>query len=218
MNTMAINSMLPASMNTGSVKERETTASLAYQTVSDEYIEKAKAAAESGVILKGEAITIPTPERLMADTSKLYNGLDELFAKYGIEKDPPVSFDVASDGEIKVKGDRDDLEEIEKLVNEDPEIKRQIQNVTASAEIIAELARSAAFSNSIADSDNPEAIAAKYSNYTSGKSHIRYSLIYGEGYSDKAANLVGSPEIMAKYGADIDSYGLFERRSTVQDT
>ncbi|ADD67113.1 hypothetical protein Dacet_0313 [Denitrovibrio acetiphilus DSM 12809] len=111
--------------------------------------------------------------------------LDLLFIRNGIPKDPPVEIGFSyTSTEIQIKGDRDDIEELTRLISEDPDIVDQINNVLTLAGSLINIAESLRFQSEYRTSDDPEAIVSKYSHlFEDGREVHKAILSYGDGLS-----------------------------------
>jgi hypothetical protein len=111
--------------------------------------------------------------------------LDLLFVRNGIPKDPPVEIEFSyTCTEIRITGDRDNIAELNKLINEDSNLMEQVKNTLTFANSVINMAESLRFQTEYRSSDEPEAIVDKYS-YLFDESREKHkpSLIYGEGVS-----------------------------------
>lgn len=142
-----------------------------------------------GSLFELEEITLPTPENLMEKTSQLYERLDSFFEKNGIQKDPPINIDYSySSNKVEITSTREDAEEIEKLINEDPELKEEVRSVLAMASHVIAISESVTFQEEYRNSSNPEAVVGKYSHLFNGSQRTHEcSLNYGENVTEEYA-------------------------------
>ncbi|MGD8782413.1 MAG: hypothetical protein PVH88_26085 [Ignavibacteria bacterium] len=121
---------------------------------------------ESSLLSKLDNLMLPTLENLQELTSELEEKLSEFLSESGISSDPPFDLCMhhsSSDNSVVVEGDREDIEEITKLLNEDPEMKQMISNVYAIGSHVINMAEGLEFQQEYIESDNPESVVAKYS-------------------------------------------------------
>ncbi len=109
-------------------------------------------------------LILPTLENLYEMKSQLNEKLADLLYASGIESDPPFDINIDySTNRIEVSGDRGDIEEIEQILNDNPEINSMIHTVLAIGSHVINFEESLAFQEEYLESNNPESVVAKYS-------------------------------------------------------
>jgi len=117
----------------------------------------------SGTFLDQELI-LPSMENLEELNSRLKYLLDIVYARNDIPSNPPVELDYDySKNEVTVKGDRDDLDEISGLINENADLKEAVRTTLAIGSHVVAMADSLKFQEEYRNSSNPEAVVDKYS-------------------------------------------------------
>ncbi len=150
MSVMSINSIGPAWMTTTSIDRH----SGGTRSASADSL---KAALLSDVIL-------PTRENAEKLSTELAADLKSLFQKAGIPTSPAVEVSVdLSDGHIRVSGNRSDKQQIEDLINKNPDLAEQIRTTSAIWSHVPAIERSLQFEKDYLASSDPKAVVAKYS-------------------------------------------------------
>jgi len=136
----------------------------------------------TGTKLSNEGLILPDNESLAELTSRLDYLLDLMFIRNGIPKDPPVEMEYSyTRTEITITGDRDDIKDIEKLVNEDEGLKSLIQTTLAIASHVINMAESLRFQKEYRDSSEPESVVDKYAFLFDEERHYYHaSMRYGD--------------------------------------
>lgn len=136
----------------------------------------------TGTAVCGSEGLSPHNASLKSLTSQLYEMMDAFFEKHNIRKDPPVRIEYSYvKTEVQIVGDREDVEEIQRLINEDPDIKGKIQKVLAIASHVINMAETLAFQNEYRKTDDPKAVVDKFNHLFDEERHMhRPTLEYGE--------------------------------------
>jgi len=133
-------------------------------------------------VLANAELMLPTLDNLNELTSRLKYVMDLMFVRNDIPSDPPVELDYSySDNQVVVKGDRDDLDEISRLINENPDMKEAVRTTLAIGSTVAAIKESYDFQQEYLASNDPEAVIRKYS-YLFGddKKYAHVTVSYGE--------------------------------------
>jgi len=136
---------------------------------------------QTGMELLGHQIILPTMKNVATLASGMEDIMDGLFAENGLPKDPPVELEYSyAENKVKVSGDRDDIAEIEELINADPEIKEYTRSFLAISSTAMAIQESLEFQEEYRNSNNPEAIVAKYSYlFNDNRKYAEASYMYG---------------------------------------
>ena len=125
---------------------------------------KSKGKFTPGSILDEAELILPTFDNLREMTSQLNTKLSEYLKESGITSNPPFDIKLNPyDNSIGVTGDRDDLEKIQELLNDNEEIRDMVQTISAVGSVAINAADSIAFQKEYLESNNPESVVAKYS-------------------------------------------------------
>lgn len=193
-------STAPSTQNVNTSKKQTVSTSFS-QIYSDTVAEKSggQAASPTGLGFLGEKLLLPNAQTLGELSSGLKNSLDELFSENGISNDPPVELAYNyNTNEVEVSGDRDDTDQISQLINNDPELKEQTRTLLAIASHYAAMQESFQFTKEYMNSDNPEAVVAKYSDLFDGtRKYPEVSYLFGA-----ESALQSDGEAMSLSGAD----------------
>lgn len=101
-------------------------------------------------------------ELLEEETTAFKADVEALLKENGFATDPAVKIGLDENGAIKVLGDNEDAEAIEKLLNSDPELAERLNRIKNLDGLQQELASRRAFMRDYAR--NPYAAVAMYSN------------------------------------------------------
>ena len=119
---------------------------------------------EENIDLDSVPLILPTLENLYEMESQLNEKLLDLLNASGIESDPPFNINMDySNNKVEVSGDRADIEEIERILNDNPEFKSMLHTALAIGSHVINIEESLAFQKEYLESDNPESVIAKYS-------------------------------------------------------
>jgi hypothetical protein len=115
--------------------------------------------------LNSSSLIAPSLESLKRLTSELNPKLQEFASKYNFATDPPLEFQIEPSGKLALRGDRADEEAILQQLAAIPELEQAVRNTTAIASHAFTLAveRHMQFQQEYRASNNPAAVAAKYS-------------------------------------------------------
>ncbi|MFA6243478.1 MAG: hypothetical protein WC655_21235 [Candidatus Hydrogenedentales bacterium] len=132
-----------------------------------------------GSLLASQPLLLPTNKNVQALSAGLASKLGGFFRENGIEKDPPITIEVDNNtGAISVSGDRDDTGRIAELINEDPELSKQIRTLNAISSHAYEIPKHLAFQEEYRNSDSPEDVVAKYSSLFGPQMARSFSIVY----------------------------------------
>jgi len=121
----------------------------------------------------------------MKNVSILSKGLTELlhdlFQKNGLPEDPPVELKYSySENKVTVYGGREDSEEIEDLINSDPDLKEYTRTFLAISSHAAAIQESIEFQEEYRRSSDPEAVVRKYSHlFNDSRKYPEVSFMFG---------------------------------------
>lgn len=131
-------------------------------------------------LLASQPLLLPTESTVRELSETLSASLDALFDEAGLAIQPPVELRVdEQSGEIVASGDRDDIEQINELLNADPELRQQIQTTLAIASHAAGMQESLKFQREYRASSNPEQVAARYAHLFGAQMPHGQALSYG---------------------------------------
>lgn len=135
----------------------------------------------TGTELMGTKIILPTMANVQTLTNGMNDIMNDLYAKHGLEKDPPVELSYSyAENKVKVSGNRDDAAEIEELINSDPETKEYTRTYLAISETAMAIQESIEFQEEYRNSNNPEAVVAKYSYlFDQNRHHAEATYMFG---------------------------------------
>jgi len=120
-------------------------------------------------------LILPTEANVRRLSAALSKELGGFLSGLGISPQPPVEFSVGSAGDIQIKGDRADKEQILGLINGNESIKTQIRNLAAISSHAVGMEESLKFQEEYLASSNPESVVAKYS-YLFGSYRRQHSI------------------------------------------
>ncbi|PLX65923.1 MAG: hypothetical protein C0603_13185 [Denitrovibrio sp.] len=84
----------------------------------------------SGTVMSNEELSLPDMENLEEVTERLQYLMDLMFVRNDIPTDPPVEIEYSyTRTEITVKGDREDINQISQLMNDNKEIKDEVKKI-----------------------------------------------------------------------------------------
>jgi len=110
-----------------------------------------------------EELFFPNRNNLKELISRLRILLDLFFARNGISAKIPVEIRyLYSKSEIMVTGERDDTEEISRLINRDTVLLNHTRITLAMAGLVINMAESLSFQREYRESDNQEEVLEKY--------------------------------------------------------
>lgn len=113
--------------------------------------------------LLAQPLLLPTERNVRALSADLAKKLSTFFRDAGITAESPVEFSINENtGEIRVKSDRPDAKHIEDLLNQDADLRRLVQTLTALSSHAYELPLHLKFQDEYRASDNPQAVVDKY--------------------------------------------------------
>lgn len=139
----------------------------------------------TGTVMSNELGDFQADGSLKELTERLGYMLDMLFARNGIPKEPPVEVSFSyTRTEIRITGDRDDIEQIESLIKGDGEISSLIKNTLALADHVINMAESLRFQKEYRDSSDPDSVVDKYAYlFENTRSAHSASLRFGDSLS-----------------------------------
>jgi len=136
---------------------------------------------QTGTMLKGTQIILPT----MANIEKLASGMEEImdniYKENGFPEDPPVELTYSySENKVKVVGDREDAQEIEDAINSDPDKAEYVRSFLALSSHAAAIQEPIEFQEEYRNSNNPDAVVAKYAHlFDDNRKYPEVSYMYG---------------------------------------
>lgn len=130
-----------------------------------------------GRLLSENSLILPTISNVQKLSAELSENLGALFTEAGIDTETPVEFEMDNEtGQITVKGDREDTEQITRLVNDNPEIKRRIQTVIAISSHTYQIPENLSFQSEYRNSENPFDVVSKYARLFRSQNQYAYSV------------------------------------------
>jgi len=136
----------------------------------------------TGTVMSNEPLSMPDMGGLSELTERIGYLLDMMFARNGIPKEPPVEIQYSyTRTEITVTGDREDIDKIQELVNEDGGLKELLRSTLAIASQVINMAESLHFQKEYKDSTDPDAVVDKYAYLFDEERHYHHaSFRYGD--------------------------------------
>ncbi|PLX70276.1 MAG: hypothetical protein C0602_05545 [Denitrovibrio sp.] len=137
----------------------------------------------TGTKLSNEPLMLPNQASLKELSERLDYMLDLLFVRNDIPKDPPVEMQYSyTRTEIIIKGDRDDIDKIANLINEDEDISDLARTTLAIASHVINMAESLRFQKEYRDSEEPQEVVEKFAYLFDEERHYHHASIkYGDG-------------------------------------
>jgi len=137
----------------------------------------------TGTKLSSEDTSLPGNASLKELTERLDYMLDLLFVRNGIPKNPPVVIEYSyTRTEITITGDRDDIEEISRLVNGDDDIRKLAETALTFASHVINMAEGLRFQKEYSESTEPDEVMNKYAFLFDEERHYSHAgFRYGDG-------------------------------------
>lgn len=179
-------SMTPSTQN--SIYESKKANSTKSSILSfDDYVKKNEDELDSfrtetgNKLLDEHPILLPTRENVRELSSYLEEQLDLFFSENSIPAKPPIEISMNHNtGEVIAKGDREDIDKINELLNSNEDMVNSINSVLAISSTYAALLECANFQQEYMDSPDPDAVVRKYSHlFDPNREHREATFMYG---------------------------------------
>ena len=175
--------------NTNSTKESDSGLSDSFHSQLAELMQQGGASVSikhvevTGSVNSSTGVISAEHQSLSDLTERINYLLDLMFVRNGIPKDPPVEIEFSyTRTEVTVRGDRSDIEQISRLINEDSELSELIKSAMALASQMINMAESLRFQKEYRESPDQEEIVNRYAYLFQEERHYHHaSMQYGSG-------------------------------------
>jgi len=169
-------------------KESKSDASSAFENALAEMMHEGNAQISvtqvhvKGSLMSDEDVALQENENLKDLCERLDYMMDLFFVRNNIPKDPPVKVEYSyTKTEVVITGDREDIEELNELINEDMDIVEQIKATLNVASHVINMAESLAFQSEYRNSTEPKTVVDKFAYLFDEDRHSHIpSLSYGD--------------------------------------
>lgn len=141
----------------------------------------------NGSLLSADPLILPTRDNVEQISAYMEERLSEAFKRAGIASEPAVTFSVGSDGSLNVRGDRDDIGEIQDLFDNNPELSQEMSNFMALASQMPHFERALEFQIKYENADSKreiDALLKEYADLFDGEEHYSTEFSYDSGQMD----------------------------------
>jgi hypothetical protein len=147
--------------------------------------EEVQLSAQGRLLSQLPELILPTLENIQTLSDSLSKDLNKLFSDAGIATTPAVEFEVNPyNAEITVKGEREDKQQITELLEQNPQIERQIRDIAAISSHYEGMSRAMEADRAYRAANNPaevNQVIAKYASIYSGHQPVaHYSLLFDD--------------------------------------